>query len=263
MTLRFCRPLPLALILLAAPLARAETLRDEPWRFQLTPYVWMSGLQGQVRPSAHAPLVDVDKSFPELMDSLDAAAFVTGTARRGRLVVQADLTHAASSDAVPLPLGLSARARLRQTSVTLTAGYAWLADEHRGIDLLAGIRYWDIHAAAAVPGVVAAHSDSSIVDPVAAVRWRQQLSPRWSSVAYVDVGGFGLGSDASWQVLALANYQASEQLFVSLGYRHQQLDYRDSGKRLDVALSGPMLGLTWRWGGQRGREPAVRPALAR
>ena len=248
MTMRFCRPLPLALILLAAPLAAAETLRDEHWRFQLTPYVWMSGLQGQVRPSAHAPLVEVDKSFSQLMDSLDAAAFVTGTARRGALVVQADLTHAATSDAVPLPLGLAARAKVSQSSATLTAGYAWVADERRGIDLLAGIRYWDINAAVAVPGVAAARSDSTFVDPVAGVRWRQQLAPRWSSMAYVDVGGFGLGSDVTWQLLALANYQASEQVFVSLGYRHQQLDYRDKGKRLDVALSGPMLGLTWRFG---------------
>ena len=49
------------------------------------------------------------------------------------------------------------------------------------------------------------------------------------------------GPDATWQLLALANYQASEQVFVSLGYR-------DKGKRLGVALSGPMLGLTWRLG---------------
>lgn len=56
------------------------------------------------------------------------------------------------------------------------------------------------------------------------------------------------GPDATWQLLALANYQASEQVFVSLGYRHQPLDYRDKGKRLHVALSGPMLGLTWRLG---------------
>lgn len=245
------RPLLLAALLLAtavAPLARAETLRDDRWRFQATPYVWMSGLKGQVRPLRHAPTVAVDKSFSELMDSLDAAAFITGTARRGNAVLQADLTHAATSDAVPLPLGLVARARVRQTSATLTAGYAWVADEHTGIDLLAGIRYWDINAAVAVPGVAAARSDSTFVDPIAGVRWRQAVSPRWSSVAYADIGGFGLGSDVTWQLLALANYQASEQVFVSMGYRHQQLDYRDKGKRLDVALSGPMLGLTWRFG---------------
>jgi len=222
--------------------------RQSDWRFQVTPYVWMSGLQGEVRPHRLAPLVEVDKSFSELFDNLDAAAFMTGTARRGDLVVQADLTHAATSDSVALPIGIAAKVKVRQTSATLLGGYAWAQEEHTGLDLLGGLRYWDINAAVNVPGVVAARSDSSFVDPIAAVRWRQALTPRWSSLVYVDVGGFGVGSDATWQVLALANYQATGRVHLSMGYRHLSVDYRDSGKRLDVALSGPMLGLTYRFG---------------
>ncbi len=246
---RFKRlPALLAALLLAPPLAQAESASDDSWRFQATPYVWMSGMEGQVRPFRSAPTADVDKSFSELMDSLDAAAFITGTARRDDFVLQADFTHASTSDSTPLPIGLAAKVKVRQTSATLTAGYAWMAEERTGIDLLAGIRYWDISAAVEVPGLVSARSDSSFVDPIAGVRWRQALSPRWSSIAYVDVGGFGVGSDSTWQLLALANYQATDKLFVSIGYRHQHLDYRDKGKRLDVSLSGPMLGVTYQFG---------------
>ncbi len=241
-------PALLAALLLAPPLAQAESASDDGWRFQATPYVWMSGMEGQVRPFRSAPTADVDKSFSELMDNLDAAAFITGTARRGNFVLQGDFTHASTSDSTPLPIGLAANVKVRQTSATLTAGYAWMAEERTGIDLLAGIRYWDISAAVEVPGLVSARSDSSFVDPIAGVRWRQALSPRWSSIAYVDVGGFGVGSDSTWQLLALANYQATDKLFVSMGYRHQHLDYRDKGKRLDVSLSGPMLGVTYQFG---------------
>ncbi|WP_313642953.1 hypothetical protein [Stenotrophomonas sp.] len=241
-------PALLAALLLAPPLAQAESASDDSWRFQATPYVWMSGMEGQVRPFRSAPTADVDKSFSELMDNLDAAAFITGTARRGNFVLQADFTHASTSDSTPLPIGLAAKVKVRQTSATLTAGYAWMAEERTGIDLLAGIRYWDISATVDVPGLVSARSDSSFVDPIAGVRWRQALSPRWSSIAYVDVGGFGVGSDSTWQLLALANYQATDKLFVSMGYRHQHLDYRDEGKRLDVSLSGPMLGVTYQFG---------------
>lgn len=113
---------------------------------------------------------------------------------------------------------------------------------------MAGLRHWDINAAVEVPGLVSARSDSSFVDPIAAVRWRQAITPRWSSMAYLDVGGFGVGSDATWQVLALANYQMRDNLHLSMGYRHLSMDYRERGKRLDVALSGPMLGLTYRFG---------------
>lgn len=250
--------LAMLLVLGVMPLAQAQQndpQNDDHWRFQATPYVWMSGMEGQVRPFRGAPMADVDKSFSELMDSLDAAAFVTGTARRGNVVLQADLTHASTSDSTPLPIGLAAKVKVRQTSATLTAGYAWATNERTGIDLMAGLRYWDIHAAVEVPGVVSARSDSSFVDPIAAVRWRQVIAPRWSSVAYVDVGGFGVGSDATWQAVALANYRASDNLFVSMGYRHLSVDYRDGGKRLDVALSGPMLGLTYRFGPGRSAGP--------
>lgn len=258
----------LALVLASAAPAHADTDTDTDtdlgsstpahWRFQLTPYVWMSGLEGRVRPFARAPLVHVDKSFSQVLESLDAAAFVTGTARHGRFVLQADLTHARSSDSAALPIRVDARVRLRQRSASLTAGYAWVANEHATLDLMAGLRQWDIHAAVAVPGLVAAASDASFVDPIVALRWHQQVSPRWSSAAYVDAGGLGVGSDSTWQLLALANYHASGQLYVSAGYRHQHVDYRNAGKRLDVALSGPMLGLTWRWGGASGVATASR-----
>ena len=79
----------IAVALLAAgalPAVQAqEAAQDGRWRFQATPYVWMSGLEGQVRPFRSAPAADVDKSFAELFESLDAAAFVTATARRGIL----------------------------------------------------------------------------------------------------------------------------------------------------------------------------------
>ncbi|MGH8054915.1 MAG: hypothetical protein ACREP4_13455 [Stenotrophomonas sp.] len=241
----------LLLVVGSVPLAQAQPSDGgdaDGWRFQATPYVWMSGMDGQVRPFRNAPMANVDKSFSELMDSLDAAAFITGTARRGNFVLQADVSHASTSDSTPLPMGIAANVNVRQTSATVTAGYAWMTTERTGIDLMGGLRYWDINAAVNVAGVVSARSDSSFVDPIAAVRWRQSLAPRWSSVAYVDVGGFGVGSDATWQVLALANYQASDQLFLSMGYRHLRVDYRDRGKRLDLAMSGPMLGVTYRFG---------------
>ncbi|WP_313495500.1 hypothetical protein [Stenotrophomonas sp.] len=250
MKTRFTRKyLCLLLAMGGMPLAHAQSNdNDDSWRFQATPYVWMSGMEGQVRPFRNAPMADVHKSFSELMDNLDAAAFITGTARRGNFVLQADFTHASTSDSTPLPIGVAAHVKVKQTSATVTAGYAWSANERTGIDLLAGVRYWDIEAAVNVPGLVSARSDSSFVDPIAGVRWRQTLSPRWSSIAYGDVGGFGVGSDSTWQLLALANYQAKDNLFVSMGYRHQSLDYRDKGKRLDVSLSGPMLGVTYQFG---------------
>src|SRR5690606_18413011 len=101
---------------------------------------------GTIRPFRGAPTANVAKSFSDVLDNLDAAVFLTGTARKGRYVLQGDFSYASTSDAASLPLGLTAKAQVRQISSTLTAGYNWQAGSTSSIDLMAGARLWDIKA---------------------------------------------------------------------------------------------------------------------
>ena len=225
--------------------------REDGWRFQLTPYVWFSALEGDVRPFQGAPSAHVAKSFSELWSNLDAAAFITGTARRDRLVLQADFSHARSSDSATLPIGLPVNAKVRQTSATFTAGYNLIPSDRSSIDVMAGLRSWKIQADVEAPPLLEAGSKSSFIDPVFAARWRQQVAPRWSTLLYADVGGFGVGSESTWQLLGTVNYQARDNLHLSLGYRKLAVDYRDRGRRLDFSMGGPLLGVTWLFGKHR------------
>lgn len=225
----------------------AQAQADDNWRFQLTPYVWMSGLDGHIRPFQGAPTADVDKSFSDILKNLDAAFFLTGTARKGPWVLHADVSYASTSDAAQLPLGLSANARVRQSSVTLTGGRNWQPTPHASLDLLGGVRLWDIKATVQVPGVASAQSTTFFADPVIALRWRQDLAPRWSTLVYADVGGFGVGSDFTGQLMASINYQWQENWYLSLGYRHLRVNYRHEGRRLDFGQTGPLIGATYQF----------------
>jgi hypothetical protein len=67
-----------------------------------------------------------------------------------------------------------------------------------------------------------------------------------------DVGGFGAGSDASWQVLATYNFQMRTicgYLDGYLGSRALSVDYsQGSGNtayKYDVLMHGPVLGTTF------------------
>ncbi len=133
----------------------------------------------------------VEQSFSDILENLDAAFFVSGTARQGRWVLHGDASHASASRSAALPLGLSARAKVRQTSVTLTGGYNWQWAKQSSVDFLAGARLWDIDASVTLPGIAAVQSSTSFVDPVVAVRWRYDFAPQWSSLVYVDTGGWG------------------------------------------------------------------------
>lgn len=84
----------------------------------------------------------------------------------------------------------------------------------------------------------------SFVGPIIGARANIGLAPRWSVIAYGDIGGFGAGSKSTSQLLGTINYQASEGLYLSAGYRHLHVDHRTDGTRIDVVMSGPLLGAT-------------------
>ncbi len=122
------------------------------WRAQVTPYVWGTGLGGDLRPRAGGPTVEIDKSFSDLLGDLDAALFLSGFARRDRFVLMGDLSTSTSSRAGVLPvLGAPATGRLRQTSLTVTGGWR-VADTLDGtLDLLGGVRHWRVNGRVNVP----------------------------------------------------------------------------------------------------------------
>lgn len=237
-----------AMLTLASASAQTTGETDgEAWRFQLTPYVWMTGMEARIRPFPGAPTAHVGQRFSDIFDNLDAAAFLTGTARKGRYVFQGDASHAAISDSASLPLGLTTQARVRQDSLTLTGGYNWLNDGRNSLDLLAGARWWSIKTSVQLQPLLKTHASASFLDPIVAMRWRHQLGPRWSTLVYLDAGGLGIGSDFTWQLLGSVNYQLKDNLYVSLGYRRLSVDYRDQRKRLDFGMGGPMVGVTLRF----------------
>jgi len=247
--------LALGICLAAAP-ARAQEGGDETgrWHFQLTPYVWAAGLEGRIAPSSRLPAIQTSKSFGDLLQDLDVGLFVNGFARRDRLVVNVDLSYLAASRGGHYRLGpvrLRGDASVRQFSTTLSAGYRAVAQEGLSLDLLAGVRIWDVKgdadaSLASVP-IVSTGTRFTWADPILAARLNWRLAPRLTALAYADIGGFGAGARFTWQALGTLNYQATENVYLSAGYRHLAVDYRDGGRRLDVGLSGPLVGVTWRF----------------
>ncbi len=215
----------------------------EDWSGQVTLYGWGAGVTGDFTPIAGGPRLSFEKSLSEVLEDLDGALFVTGLARRGDLVLFGDLTYSASSRSGLVPPGIPAAGELTMRSLTLAAGKRFDAGGGTTVDVLGGVRAWDIDGAVISP-VLSVAPSASFVDPILALRVNTQLSDRWSVLSYVDVGGFGVGSDFTWQVAVTANYQARDNLYLSAGWRHLAVDYEKGGTVFDGAMSGPVIGVT-------------------
>jgi len=249
---RFLAVLLPALLVAAQFLARPAHAEDG-WRFQVTPYAWAPSLSGTVKPRPFLPTASFDRPFSDILENLDGAFFVSGTARYDRFVIFGDFTWSAVTEqdriALPFaPFGFDVHGQVRQLSATLAGGYSVVARPEFTLDLLAGARLWHIDASVNIRGTgLAASKSDTWLDPVLAARARWQFAPDWSVIAYTDVGGFGAGSNLTWQAVGTLNYRVNDRVFLSAGYRHMALDYDRGGMKLDIDMTGPLIGATFRF----------------
>lgn len=233
-----------AIILAGAPSAAMA----EEWTGQVTLYGWGAGVSGDFTPFTGAPTVAFDKSLSEVLEDLDAAFFVTGLARRGDFVVLGDFTYSSSSRSGLVPPGVPASGEVSIRSLSLAAGRRFHYEGGATVDVLAGLRAWRLEGSVSAPAAgVSQAPEASFTDPILAVRANAPLSERWSLLGYGDLGGFGVGSDFTWQVVATANFQLTEAVYLSAGWRHLHLDYSSRGTVFDGAMSGPVIGATLRF----------------
>lgn len=255
----------LAALLLAALLhtqvnaQQPEPLHDSPpssrYAVQITPYAWITGLSGESSPFKRAPSLDIEKSFSDVWHSLRAAAFLNTWLRRDRYVLNSDLLYVNTRESevvggLPLVGAAEGTMDTRLFMGTLQGGYRFYDSEQASLDALAGFSFWDIRSRAhlRIAGRSRHHQESfNWVDPMVGLRAFYRFNPELSTQAQIHVGGFNVGSRLSYQATLTLNYDLSENFSLTAGYKMLDVNYRRSGQIFDAHLSGPVLGLSWRY----------------
>ena len=88
-----------------------------------------------------------------------------------------------------------------------------------------------------------ANGNQDWVDPLVGLHYFSVLGPHWSVLAQGDVGGFGAGSQLSWQLYGGVRYCFSHAFSLGLRYRELFVDYRHSGFVFDTTTQGPLITL--------------------
>lgn len=205
-------------------------------------YLWATGVKADLRAG---PLEgSIDASFSDILDNLDFAFAGYYEMRRAQRGFYLDLMYVRLSDKETLPV-TTVDFRVQQTLAEL--GLVFLSGTaQRGLDGIIGARYMSFRneLSFSPQGLSGARSEAW-VDPIIGGRYRTTFSPQWTGSLRVDVGGFGVGSDFSWQILALASYHWTAQHSLVLGYRYLDVDYDASSFAFDGAMSGPVVGVAW------------------
>lgn len=230
---------------------RAESLPE--WEFRITPYVWMSGLDGKVGAFPGTPPADVNLKFSDIVDDLDFASMVMASARKGPLVLFLDSTFVSTSTNAPLGGAIFNSAGIKSKTATLAfAAGGTISETSKGsVEAYAGARAWwlenEFTLRPVAGGAVARKEKASWIDPLIGITGRYRASDRWSLFGTLEVGGFGVGADIEWSVMAGATYNVSERFGLSFGWRHLAVDYSEAGILFDIQQSGPVLGATFQF----------------
>jgi hypothetical protein len=209
-------------------------------------YGWLAGMDGTV---GVGPIEgEVDASFSDILDQLDAVLAVYYETWGEEAGFYLDAMYVRLSDEVDLrvrTLDYEIEQTLIEAGALLQRGSA-----ERPMDVIIGVRYMDLGAdltLTPIPPGGSASGGEHWLDPIVGARWRRPLSDKWGFGFRADIGGFGIGSDLSWQLLADFRYQLSPLWKLDLAYRYLDVDYEEDDFTYDVAMYGPQVGIAYCW----------------
>lgn len=233
----------IAMILAPLSLNAAVTITADPYEdtvhHRVSLYLWGSGMSGNMGNAAGSAPVDI--SFEDILDNLEAGIMANYRLKKGHWAFNFDYIYLNVSPSSDMP---PATVDLKQTIAELSVGY----EVSPGLELLAGARYVDIDMNATInisPPPPAITGTDDWIDPIIGLDYRAALSDKWRFFGRADVGGFGVGSDLSYQLGAYFGYMPSKSWNLYAGYRHLDFDYKsDNDKKFfyDMTLSGPLVG---------------------
>ncbi|MCB1008803.1 MAG: outer membrane beta-barrel protein [Acidobacteria bacterium] len=231
-----------SLAVAAAP-AAAQTRSD------LAIYLFASGLDGTV--GAGGRDADVNMSFSDVLDDLQFGAMAAYSRSNGRWAFMADAVIANLGVTEKGEQGVL-RADVDVDLTILEADLGWEVNE--SFRLFGGARYVDLTNKVELRAgdqTFRSKGGESWVDPVVGFRWSTPPGRRWSFWLRGDVGGFGVGSDLSWNAVAAAAYSFNDRISLGLGYRILDIDYEhgngDDRFLYDTKMFGVVTGVVFSW----------------
>jgi hypothetical protein len=267
---RHAAPLAIAAAALLPVAAQAQAGSGD-WQWRASIYGWLPGLSGTTSfpTGGGGPSIDIDSD--DVLDALEFALMGTLDVRKGKWGAFTDLVYADfgasksgsrdfSVGRVGVPAGVSLNADLDIETWLWTVAGTYVLDEtpRNTTQLLLGARMisieqtlnWSVDGnigSLGLPGRSGSASvDATNWDAIVGVKGTAALSEdrRWVLPYYLDVGTGD--SDFTWQALAGIGY-AFDWGTATLAWRYTDYEFDGDVAVQDLSLSGPLLGVTFRW----------------
>jgi opacity protein-like surface antigen len=229
--------------------ASGSAQSDDGWKFEVTPYIWFMGLDGDVTVGGHK--ADFDKSFSDIFDATELGGSVRIGAEKNRIVIGALVDYLSVStdelDQEDQPQRGSLDSEMLLSEVAI--GYrvdGWA--EGQSFVFMAGVRNLHVESDLTVNGVGDFSRENDITDGMLYILPSVPMfSSKIDGLRFNPVIGIGAGdSDLVYELFPQVQYQIRDNMAARLGYRTVGWKFDgDNDNELNVDISGFTVGLGW------------------
>lgn len=251
----------LLIIFLSCTIALGDTLQspgqsDKPaengWKYSVTPYAWLIAMHNKA--TIHDHSAETNIYFSDIFNTMDMGGELHFEAKKEKWGFFIDPTYLKISANGTLSDGRDVRMTAEEWLVEFGGLYQlgkWSLDERKSrfitLDALAGGRFFSIKTDLDTSSPINPSKSTDWLDPIIGARVIADITDRMLLTVWADVGGFGVGSDFSYNVSGLLGYRFTRTITGLAGYRVLYSDYKagSNSVRYLTTLHGPIIGLSF------------------
>ncbi len=241
----------------------SQATSKDTWEFLVAPYFWAVQIHSNVTVKGYT--AHETTTFSDIWNHLNAGALAHFEATKGGkwgfffdtiyLKLHGDTDVPTLRNTGLAPPGARDVTLTTETWIVEGGGFyrlgRWPMEGKPGqavtVDAIGGLRYWYMDMNLDTSSPVNPSDHDQWVDPFIGARAQVDLTKQLWFFLRGDVGGFGVGSDFSWNGMALFGYQFTPKLTGMLGYRAMYVNYKKSSgsARYEETFYGPIAGVSY------------------
>ena len=225
----------------------AETTeKNHEWHFEFAPYLWMSGIHGDI--TTKGKTTDVDLSFKDIIEHFQGGfqGHLEAGYKRWSLMLDAtylDLNDDFEKQVDEIPF----KGNVKQKLDLIDAGvfYRILGSSSAALELLAGARYFESDVTIKFDHIPHKISDDEhSTSPIVGARVTYDFTSKIHTWIRGDIGGFHVDNmNNTWSAIAGLGYTIVDHVDIGIAYRAVKINYENDNSAINTLMRGPMIGV--------------------
>jgi len=227
---------------------------DSEWYFEIAPYLWVAGIDGNISFSTNSATFSVDADLNNLVNNKDMEGTFgfNASIKKGRWGYYGDIFLAKLyNEGFDSTRTYQIKSKFDEGIITNALTVYLFNTKSLFTELMMGGRIWalkhdiDVYTVATGARYNTSNGKELWLDPFIGIRSQWDFSKRLYLDTVANYGGFNVGCDETYEVLVTFGIRFTKKHSLKLGYKVIKTEYEEDGFIFNVEHKGPYLAYYW------------------